>query len=424
MNIKLTIIIAIILSFIIQDLKISSNGIYLGTLGTESGPFIYEVLIAFFIFIAIAKIIIDGITPLNKPYRFLFFIFAGLFIFNFMIEPDYKYLFGFGSLRMFIFCSGFFLCASCYNYDYKDLKYIIFALVLIAVVNSIYSILLYLNIFAPIFPYAMRLGFMRYSGFSQSPAYAGPMLSTAIALLLPFAGKRENVLSRNYILCIIAILSAGLALSMSRSGMVAVLGAVTVYLILRPEYLYSFFVGLVFALMFYFVINSIESGIVIKSFNFINKYRQGQGLGEEASRINLIIAALSIAINNPLGIPWGSFEFYDPMHLVEQEPHNLYALILIYGGVLALILFIYIVASVLAKFMSHYNKEPIVTQSLYLGVISLLIYALFEIALYHVIVVFPLLLFLAILINIDSFTKNKKPLRGNLAIFAIERHNP
>ena len=102
---------------------------------------------------------------------------------------------------------------------------------------------------------------------------------------------------------------------------------------------------------------------------------------------------------------------------MAQEPHNLYALILIYGGVLALILFSYMVASISFKFLVNYDKQHIYLQSLLLGLISLLIYSIFEISLYQVISLFPLFLFLVILMKSNSGTSciaivNKK--RGYL----------
>ena len=256
MTIKSIIIIAIVLSLGIQDLKLSFGGISIGTIGD---PFLYEILMISFIVITVVKIITEGIIDLDKPYRLIFLLFVVLFAVNFMLEPDYKYLLGLGSLRMFLFSSSFFLCATFYTYDNNDLKYVIYAFVIIGVVNALYSLLLYYSIFQPIFPYAKRLGFMRYAGFSQSPAYAGPMFSTAIALLVPFAVNRKNILSLDNVpLFILTTLAMALVLSMSRSGMVAVLGSVVLYLLLRRRYLQSLYVGLIFSLLFYRLANVFE----------------------------------------------------------------------------------------------------------------------------------------------------------------------
>lgn len=390
MNLKSLIIVGIILSFAVQDLKLSPHGV---TIAERGAPFLYELLILLFCVLTLIRLVIAG--PIFNKYLIVYAIFSSLFIINFIVKPDYEYLFGYGSLRMFIFCSLFFISASQYSFNTHDCHKYVYAFVSIALVNSVYTILLYFHIFQPIFPYAHREGMTRYAGFSQSPAYFGPMVATALCLLMPFIQRKgRTLLSRSSLITIFLILLIGLVISMNRSGMVAVVGGFCIYQFLNKRYVQSVFLGLLFLGGIFFISAQIGQGAMIKTLD-------PRGEGMDVERLRLIMQSIEIALSNPLGIPWGSFAAHSHLKHMAGEPHNLFALMLIYGGVMALILFIYLFFSIMKRYYFNFREMPTHIQAVVIGATGLLIYCQFEITLYQVIALFPLYLFLCCLENIE-----------------------
>lgn len=386
LNVKSIFILSIIASFTVQDLKIGLGGI---SIGQKGDAFIYELLIALFSLYTVMYIAIKGIFT-KRTYLLSFLVFVTPIIFNYLYGGSPEYFVGSGSFRMFIVCTIFFLFASIHRYEHFEIKYYGIMLVIIAIVNALYSILISVGILPQIFPYNTRMGYTRIAGLSQSPAYAGTLLSTAIALLIPYFRKIRMI---NLIVAVLLIIS--LILSMNRSGFVAVMFTILFYFFLIGSKRVK-----IACIVLIFIVTvlskNLMDGALLETMSNIGRDSTDEGI---TSRIDLIKSAFLIFINNPFGIPWGEFANYDTLGNAAGEPHNLIALIAIYGGFISLLSFMYILISVFRFYLKRFNNIPISHQSFLVAIFSLLIFSQFEITLYHVWVILPLFLFLIGLID-------------------------
>jgi hypothetical protein len=336
----------------ISNLRITPNGI---ELMPKSGgyPFLYEIGVAVVLISALLRFIHGFPLPSKRQKQFLSALtlfYVPIFLNFIFLGFDRSQLIGGGQLRLQL--EIWFLGTALILYPIKKhtIQLAIFVVVVMSLANCLYIIAISQGILQPLYERAYRIpGDIRHSGFTEMPAHSGVLSAIAISWALWLVPKKAFRVSIGF------ICGFALFISDSRTGMVAVVITLAAKLLSTLKIPKLLFLSLTFLCL-----------ATVVSITF---YIPGS-LWEDSRPLS-ILASMHIWLNNPLGVPWGTFEQFNPYFQRAVSPHNWPAIALLYGGILSLIAVV--IAHTWLIRLWLFNRNPQSTDDRFYAVLVLIL---------------------------------------------------
>lgn len=300
----------------ISNLRFSPSGFLITNKGGV--PFLYEYGVAIVLFALFIRFLAGIKKPNNiktKIIAGISFFYIPIFVIFFIGSGDLSEFIGGGQLRLQleVFLTG--LAVILYPIEKYNINKIFIIIVLGALLNGFIVVFSFYGIVDPIYLRAWRsLGRIRYSGLFDMPASLGFLSSAAIAYVL-WSEAKKALRIIVFSVCMISIVLAD-----SRTAMVAVIVLITFKLLMYFR---------IFAPAYLFMLISFPIAFICSLPLFINIL-----IRTDAVRLESFKSVFYLFKSFPFGIPWGTFDLYNPYPLAVS-PHNWPAIGLLYGGVLS-----------------------------------------------------------------------------------------
>jgi hypothetical protein len=310
------------------------------TIWSEGGwPFLYEIGIAV---VALATLLrrTGGIPCLSRRQKAalagMALFYAPIFLNYILKSRDRTQFVGGGELRlqMEVWLLG--ICVIIYPVSERTIRRALLVVVIGALANGLYVIAASQGIVEPMYRGAWRAGEVRNSGFFFKPSRIGVISAVAIAWSLSFSRRLP------FAMLVLVISGFALILSDSRTGMVAALAVVAARILSGRKISSS---GVV--VVAHFVLFLVVASLAV----FLDTI---WGITSQGGRLWHMRAGFLIWMENPFGVPWGTFDLYKPYMAVRAvSPHNWVAVALLYGGVFSFFAVLLAHIGLLATWWSH-----------------------------------------------------------------------